>query len=81
MDGQSVAGVLFMGMGVVVLFMLLLLGRELVTWYWKVNEGLERLRLIESCLRNIDSNLIIAVQVMQQPTPRPIPRDEPGAPS
>lgn len=79
MDGQSVVRVLF-GVGAIgVGFVVLLIGRELVTWYWKVNEGLEQLGRLESVLRNIDKNLIVLTDNSERPQ-RPIPRDEPGVP-
>lgn len=45
------------------LVVLLLIGRELVTWYWKVNEALSRLAMIEGVLRSIDKNITGIAQI------------------
>lgn len=55
MDG--LVAVLAVGGVLVVAFLVLLLGRELVAWYLKVNESLERLERLEAVLRNIDKNI------------------------
>lgn len=73
--GSAVLGVVFGLAGIGVGILLLLLGRELVTWYWKVNEAVARLTMIEGVLRNIDKNLIVMADMAQQPS-RPAPTDQ-----
>jgi hypothetical protein len=36
----------------------LLISRESVCWYWKVNAALDALTRVEAVLRNIDQNLV-----------------------
>lgn len=48
---------LFFVLGATLLVMLI--GREIVCWYWKVNTALEQLVRLEQVLRNIDKNLIV----------------------
>jgi hypothetical protein len=59
MDGNPVVGVLlFVGLlGAAVA--VLLVGREVVTWYWKVNEAITTMERMEAVLRNIDKNLVV----------------------
>lgn len=66
MDGHALVGVL---LGLVVLLVVMLVGREIVTWYWKVNEAITRLEMIEGVLRNIDKNLIIIAAMAHPPAP------------
>jgi hypothetical protein len=53
-----------LGVFVVVGFaaLVLLIGREVVCWYWKVNATLEQLARLESVLRNIDKNLLVLAE-------------------
>lgn len=46
---------LVVGVGILAL----LIGREIVCWYWKVNTALDQLVRLEQVLRNIDKNLIV----------------------
>lgn len=52
---------LFFVVGVSILLMLL--GREIVCWYWKVNTALTHLAQLETVLRNIDQNLVTFMRV------------------
>lgn len=76
MNGE--ASVVVLIVAVVVGLVALLIGREIVTWYWKVNATLDQLVQIEQVLRNIDKNLIVLADNSERP--RPVPRDEPGVP-
>lgn len=58
------------GLGIVfvvgISLLALLIGREIVCWYWKVNTALEQLVRLEQVLRNIDKNLIAVTDRAQQ---------------
>lgn len=66
MDGQMAMGVVFAVGGFVVTILVMLLGRELLTWYWKVNATLEQLVAMQAVLRNIDKNLIVVADLAQE---------------
>lgn len=52
-------GVLGLVVLVAVSLAVLLIGREIVCWYWKVNTALDQLARLESVLRNMDKNLVV----------------------
>lgn len=60
---QGAVGI-FVMVGVAAL--VLLIGREIVCWYWKVNATIEQLVRLESVLRNIDKNLILLADNSEQ---------------
>lgn len=55
---ELVQGMVGLVVGLVVLIVVMLIGREIVCWYWKFNAALDQLSRLEGVLRNIDQNLV-----------------------
>jgi hypothetical protein len=53
----EVGSLIVFGVGLLIVFMLFLLMREIWCWYWKINQAMERLYEIQQLLRNIDRNV------------------------
>jgi hypothetical protein len=49
--------------------LVLLVGRELVCWYWKINAALEQLVRLEELLRSINQNIVVAAKQAERTQP------------
>lgn len=49
--------------------LVLLIGREIVCWYWKVNAALDQASRLEALLRNIDQNILVIAQRAERSQP------------
>lgn len=54
----SVGVLVVLGIALIVL----LIGREIVCWYWKINAALDQFERLEAVLRNIDRNVLVIAQ-------------------
>ncbi len=70
-------GLMSVSVAVLVGALVLLIGRELVCWYWKVNAVLDQGARLEAVLRNIDANLVTLTDLARMRQARPVPNDDP----